>query len=67
MTQRSKSDRDTLKEMLDRAGVVYDETLVPGELCITAKDGPKNEGYSGFFVCFEFSEDGTLMKVSIWE
>lgn len=58
------SDRETLKAILDRAGIVYDD----GEtLSVWAKTGPNNQGYDGFSAELGFDGSGALKTWSVWE
>ena len=70
MTLSGESDRDRLRSMLDRAGVIYRAVASQAgldEIIVEAKDSPKNLGYFGFHVVFEFNEAGELQTVGIWE
>lgn len=59
------TDRETLRAMLDRAGVIYTEDGL--DLTVEAKAGPANEGYMGFVAVFTFDGDGSLKSVGAWE
>lgn len=67
------SDLETLKEMLDRAEVIYTEQDWPlsdklvKEIIINARTGSKNLGYSDFYSEFVFNEAGKLDHVGVWE
>ena len=77
------SDFETMRSMLDRAGVSYEvqergfEDGEASQLEIRstgndstdpAEDGRgKNRGYGGFFSVFSFTNDGSLRYVGIWE
>lgn len=66
------TDKDKLKALLDKAGIVYDVDIFPPDedgtyLEIEAKTGPNNGGYSGFSAVFSFDLFGNLRKVDIAE
>ena len=65
------SDLDILHTMLTRAGVVFtvDRDGKQGSTLVTAvaKEGPRNLGYSGFFVEWWFDPQGVLQSVGVWE
>lgn len=59
-----------LTEMLTNAGVEFTTVKSPdgkATVDIAAGDGPQNQGYSGFFCEFRFSESGNLDSVATWE
>jgi hypothetical protein len=64
-------DRETLIEMLDRAGVAWEESEdqdgAASAIAVSAKTGDVNLGYSGFFTHFGFNEDGSLKHMGAWE
>lgn len=68
------NDREILRAMFDRAGVVYDDED-EGELTVERLGGRKarwtaettNLGYSGFFTVFTFNAEGALVSVGAWE
>lgn len=72
------SDLETMREMLKRAGVVFEEDddlpigIVPlrgvhSVIRITEGEGPVNFGYPTFFSELHFDSDGTLMGWGCWE
>ena len=72
------TDKEQFTAMLKRAGVVWSESVwkvdvdeipTPGATTvrIRAEDDTKNEGYIGFFTEFEFSFEGHLLRVGVWE
>jgi hypothetical protein len=67
------TDLETLRAMLDRAGVVYTEeekSQTAGadrELVVAEGDGPHNLGYGYFKSVFGFTAAGTLTWVGAWE
>jgi hypothetical protein len=69
------TDRDTLKAMLDRAGIVYKEApadprwdrVGPTKIIVVEGEGPNNLGYSSFETSFFFNEDGALLAMGAWE
>ena len=74
MTQMDKGDsrmteRDVFVAMLNRAQIGWqpDPSDPETDIRITAKDGPHNEGYTEFFAIFEFTDDGYLRTVGVWE
>jgi len=63
------SDRDTLQEMLTRAGVVFEEQG-DKSIFVNADDNNHKDpdaGYGGFYTVFRFNEAGDLESVSAWE
>jgi hypothetical protein len=62
------TDRDVLIEMLDRAGVKWEDSAKePGAaVIIEALTGPSNRGYNGFVAIFVFDQ-GKLDRVGVWE
>jgi len=69
------SDLDTLKAILDRAGVVYsmrdrEPRWQEGEataLEVTPGDNPQNKGYGGFVSRLVFDDEGVLLCWEVWE
>ena len=57
-----KSDKDVLKEMFDRANVVYE--CKDAFIVVEQGDGPNNLGYSGFSSWFEFDDNGKLKTLA---
>lgn len=66
-----RTDRETLIDMFERAGVVWrtEDKLASnlGAITVEAKEGPANQGYTGFFAEFDFSEDGALARIILGE
>lgn len=63
-----KTDFDVLREMLDRAGIVYQSETGKGAfISISAGEGPSNMGYAGFGTTIEFNEDGSMKTVGAYE
>jgi len=61
------SDLDTLKAMLDRAGVPFTQK---GEEITIMVDTPKVasiDGYLDFRTTWVFDEAGALIRVEVWE
>lgn len=58
------SDLDTLKEMFDRAGIVYfvPESTTPEKPMLSVE-----AGYVGFVSEFSFDKDGNLKTVEAFE
>lgn len=70
------TDLDTLKDMYDRAKViyeVYDKPRVMSEegmnfiIVVEGDNGPHNRGYYGMCCKHYFDEDGQLINVGCWE
>ncbi len=60
------TDREVLKAMFDRAGVVWSED--EDGMTVSENDGGEaNAGYSYFMAGFGFNEDGSLKYVGAWE
>lgn len=53
------NDIDTLREMLKRAGLSYDDAT-PNEIRV-------NRGYYGFFTLFTFDDEGMLRDMNAAE
>lgn len=68
----TQTDLDVMRAMLNRAGIVHcdkrfdDDVEGVVHLNIEAQMGPKNDGYSGFFALFTFS-NGALDRVTMGE
>lgn len=56
--------KDRLVGLLFDMGVVFqaNDTEV-----IIDDEGPKNDGYNGFYTLFQFTPDGELLRVGAWE
>lgn len=74
----SMSDRETITAILDSAGIVWtdeDEELpvrdkpdnVKSEIVVKSTGGPHQDGYSFFYACLLFDDDGALVKWENWE
>lgn len=63
----SKTDEQKLIDLFDEWGVVYTYHKDAGAVVIEANDGPKNKGYSGFYVEFDFAPDGSFDYLGVWE
>lgn len=74
------TDQKIFTEMLDRAGIVWIQTVVDypptGEddpvvgntlVNISQGGGKFNRGYCGFCTEFEFDQTGKLISVGLWE
>ena len=72
------SDKEQFTKMLTRAGVIWhesewnhdlNETRIPETTVIRIGegDGVMNQGFTNFFTDFEFSADGKLLRVGLWE
>lgn len=63
------NDLDTLKQMFERASIVYEDAAEVGlpVLKVCAKSGPRNHGYAGFTTWFNFDKSGMLMAVRVDE
>ena len=72
------TDKEQFTTMLTRAGVIWhesewnrdlNEARIPGTTVIRINegDGAKNQGFTNFFTDFEFSADGQLLRVGLWE
>lgn len=63
------NDLDTLKQMFERASIVYEDAAegVLPVLKVCAKTGPRNHGYSGFTASFNFNHAGELITVCVDE
>lgn len=70
------TDRDRLEALLSDFGVVFsgtdkwtrhDGSVYPEAVRIEPDAGPKNDGYSGFWCEFTFADDGTFLRVGVWE
>lgn len=65
---KEKTDRQTLVDMFERAGVVWEPSnTAEGAPIEVGTDGEHNEGYPGFVAQFEFDENGNLKTVGVWE
>jgi hypothetical protein len=63
------NDKETLLEMLTRAGIPVDHGTGPGDhsgFTITV-DKNKVTGYTAFFTTIHFDGDGNLYKIGVWE
>lgn len=67
------TDHDTLREMLDRAGVTWEVPTASTSrhdgpaVLIQALTGEHNLGYPGFVTIFFFTKTGDLESVGVWE
>jgi histidinol-phosphate/aromatic aminotransferase/cobyric acid decarboxylase-like protein len=59
------TDRERLEEFLNKAGVVFESQ--DNFIEVDSDDGPKNEGYSGFYTIFRFDESGVLESMGAYE
>ena len=60
------TDMEALKALFDKWEVSYDGEE-DNEIILEANSGPKVDGYGYFYTAFEFAEDGSFVKVGIWE
>jgi hypothetical protein len=79
--QDTVTDRQALKTIFGRVGIVYEENDDPGELptgyesrlpynsvlTVTQGAGPLNQGYTDFLTTFFFDAAGTLLCMGAWE
>jgi hypothetical protein len=66
------TDLDSLRAMLDRAGIVFTEDKpardeVAVVLSVEAGRGPRNDGYPHFCSELDFDETGSLIRWATWE
>ena len=57
------SDRELFKDMLARAGVVFEEK--DHDILVKSDGGSKNDGWGGFYTVFAFDTDGSLGSVGV--
>jgi hypothetical protein len=75
-----RTDLERVREMLTRAGVVFEERSdaedlfgeaadlgVAGAIKVVASSSDHNIGYTGFFAELLFGADGMLVAVGAWE
>jgi hypothetical protein len=72
------TEKEQFTAMLTRTGVVWSESVwnihvhdvpSPGATTVLIEQGQgaKNQGYYKFFTQFEFSREGQLLRVGVWE
>lgn len=62
------NDLDTLKDMFERAGIVYElDDQIVTSIKVAAKTGPRNHGWLGYTTWFNFDRTGELMAVCVDE
>lgn len=59
------SDKQTLKAMFERAGIVWEDD--DDEILVLSGCGPQNHGWRDCFATFRFDDLGFLMHVGVWD
>jgi hypothetical protein len=70
------TEKEQFTAMLTRAGVDWsesswgvrvDDVPTPGATTVRIKSAPDSDGCYGFYTDFEFSSDGQLLRLEVWE
>jgi len=62
------TDLEKLEALLNEFGVSYDTNKESSRTTITCIQGhSKVDGYGGFYVEFEFNQDGSFEQMGLWE